>query len=127
MGGVVVLAGSPDNAFNFRAYVTSDGIEPPFYLIESTAPNEVDDKSVKSIRGDELKKVGLQAIPPQDAIKKIALRLTPAMNDTPEDHANLSPLPPKSSLMIPTALSCVQKNWSGLATIGLRRGCSLLC
>jgi hypothetical protein len=82
-------AGSPDNAFNFRAYVTSDGVEPPFYLIESTAPNDVDDKSAKSIRDDELEKVGLHPIPSQDAIKEIALRLTPDMNDTPEEHASL--------------------------------------
>ena len=32
---------SPDDVSNFKAYVTAEGIEPPFYLIESTAANDV--------------------------------------------------------------------------------------
>jgi hypothetical protein len=104
---------SPDNVFNFRAYVTSEGVEPPFYLIESTAPNDVDNKLAKGIRDDDLKKVGLHDIPPQDAVKEIALRLTPNANDTPEDYANLVVMvhgfnsPPKNVLDTFTAAANV--------------------
>ena len=73
----------PDNAYNFRVYATSEGVEPPFYLIESTAPNNVDDKSAKSIRDDELKKVGLHDIPPVLIANSIPLAQGRESGDAP--------------------------------------------
>ena len=115
----------------FRAFVTTAGGNIPFYLIESTAPNNVDDGSLDPKIQQEYEAKGLQLIDdPNLAIEAIAERLTPSVHDSAESYPNLVVMvhgynsPPPSALeLFSAAAEFVVNDKEGIA----KHGDKLVC